>query len=234
MAARATSSTTTNRIAYRIQHLAGRDEALNRLLSLLRPAPSDLEIITDSGNPPRSPWRCYRRCLEELPDPFTHVVVLQDDATVCQNFVEAASRVSELRPDDIVLFFVGGFHNRTSKNFNIALQRGEPFCDVYFRDIHHVVGVLWPREMSKAFLEWVDAKRIPGLRLPYQSDDAVLGAFARLTKKQIIATVPCLVEHPDDVPSTIGRAAHAGKDKGRVAIYFTGDDPLRTTPWAGS
>jgi len=49
----------------------------------------------------------------------------------------------------------------------------------------------------------------------------VVGYWARITKRQVWATVPCLVEHPDDVPSIAQTDRKAdGSDRGRRAIHF--------------
>jgi hypothetical protein len=56
-----------------------------------------------------------------------------------------------------------------------------------------------------------------------RSDDAVAGLWQRTFRERIIVTVPSLVEHPDDVESTVGLRARAGADAGRVALKWVGD-----------
>lgn len=183
-----------------------------------------VQIVEDRSNPP-NPWRGYQKCLSDLRG-FSHVLAIQDDAVVCQHFAEAIGKIALARPDDIVALFVGGLKNRTARDFRIALTRGDCYSHVYFRDIHHVVAVLWPAALAKAFLEWSRTHDVPGMPQP-RSDDAVFGAWARLTKRRVLCTVPSLVEHPDDVKSTVGLRARAGKDRGRVAVYYIGEaDPL--------
>jgi hypothetical protein len=75
----------------------------------------------------------------------------------------------------------------------------------------------------------MDGRKLPGLREPYRSDDAVLGSWMRLSKQDVYVTLPSLVEHPDDVdPVKDGhhKAMH-GRDKGRVAFSFCNGDPLQ-------
>ena len=58
-----------------------------------------------------------------------------------------------------------------------------------------------------------------------RSDDAVVGAFVRLTRHEAYATVPSLFEHPDDQVSVAGHQKHAwGKDPTRTAIMWIGPD----------
>lgn len=149
-------------------------------------------------------------------------MVLQDDCIVCRDFPRACEKIATARPEAVVLLFSAGLRQKTQLNFLQAQKAGERFAPVFFRDIHHVVAVLWPRTLAEDFLAWTESNRIPG-RQPPKSDDAVLGYWARNTHRQVLCSVPSVVQHPDDMPSTIGRWAKAGRDKGRCAIAFDPD-----------
>lgn len=174
---------------------------------------------------PPNPWAGYQRALQRGVDAstkYTHLLVLQDDVVVCRDFPPAVTAAIEERPDSVLSLWVGGLPGRTRKDFWAAQSRKERWTEVYFRDIHHCVALVWPRELADHFLEWTSEHRIPGDCRNQQSDDAIIGAWARRTKHRFWATVPCLVEHMDDpetVPSTIGREQG---DKGRQAISFAG------------
>lgn len=91
-----------------------------------------------------------------------------------------------------------------------------------------VVAVLWPREKALGLHQWTSGDvRLPGIPHP-RSDDAVAGYWMRMTRQEVLVTIPSLVEHPDDVPSVKGGTQRAGK--GRNAFLFIGDaDPLEIT-----
>lgn len=183
-----------------------------------------IQVVEDNSTPP-NPWSGYQKCLSDLRG-FSHALVIQDDAIVCHNFCEVLSKVIAAHPEEVIALFVGGLRNRTTRDFTAALGRGDRYTHIYFRDIHHVVALVWPAALAKAFLDWSRTHDIPGMPRP-RSDDAVVGAWARMTKRRVVCTVPCLVEHPDDVKSTVGLRAREGKDRGRVAIHYIGDgDPL--------
>jgi hypothetical protein len=204
-------------IVYRIQHAKGRNGSLARVLGGL---PPEVEIVTDEEIATPSPFRNYLRCLSEAVEPgVTHVCVLQDDVLLCNSFTDRVSVAVGERQRSVVSLFVGGLPNRTRRDFLAALGRGEHWMPIYFRDIHHVVALVWPVELIQSFLAWYPTARIPGAQPP-RSDDAVIGFWARTTKNVVWATVPCLVEHPDDVPSTIHTRTRTGRDKGRRAIHF--------------
>lgn len=183
-----------------------------------------VQVVEDNSEPP-NPWHGYQKCLADLRG-YSHMLVIQDDAIVCKHFPEAVFRIAAARPNQVISLFVGGLRNRTTRDFIAALGRGDCYANIYFRDIHHVVAVLWPAPLAKAFLDWSRTHDLPGMPRP-RSDDAVFGAWSRLTRNRILCTVPSLVQHPDDVKSTIGLRARDGSDKGRVAVHYIEDgDPL--------
>jgi len=212
------------KIRYRIQHVAGRDDALKRLLPLL---PAGVEIMVDKPFPRPSPWRGYLRCLENPPKNTTHLCIIQDDALPCQQFAARLEEAVGEKPDDVLSLFVGGLPGKTRNNFYEAIAGGARWSQVYFREIHHVVALCWPIPLVHELLKWYETAKIPGPKPPV-SDDAVIGAWIKSTyadrrvRKTVWATVPCLVEHPDDLPSVVQRPDRIG-DKGRRAIAFIDD-----------
>lgn len=213
---------TSGTLAVRVQSHPSRRECRERLLADLDGLL--VQVVEDNSKPP-NPWHGYQKCLSDLRG-YSHVLVIQDDAVVCRNFGEAVFKIIAAHPTEVVSLFVGGLRNRTTRDFTMALGRGDRYANIYFRDIHHVVAVLWPAPLAKFFLDWSRTNDIPGMPRP-RSDDAVFGTWARKTRNRILCTVPSLVQHPDDVRSTVGLRARSGNDRGRVAIHYIGDeDPL--------
>lgn len=207
------------KIAYRVQHAAGRDDALQRVLARLPEA----EVITDHEVADPNPLRCYLRCLAGAPQGVTHLCVMQDDALPCQAIALRLEEAVAERPEDVLSLFVGGLSGRTRKEFWAAQSRGDRWSPVYFREIHHVVALCWPVALAQEFLDWWESNpKMPGARIQ-RSDDAVVGYWARTTHRLFWATVPCLVEHPDDLPSVVQSASRSLGDKGRRAILFIDD-----------
>jgi hypothetical protein len=212
------------KVLYRVQHAAGRDQALARLLTRI---PSS-DVITDHEVSDPNPFRNYLRCLADPPADVTHLCVLQDDTLPCRSFASRLRAAITERPDDVLSLFVGGLTGRTRKDFWAAQTAGEKWSPIYFREIHHVVALVWPVPLAKDFLEWwATDPKIPGPKTQ-RSDDAVVGQWIRSTyanrhtRRQVWATVPCLVQHPDDLPSVVQGPRRLG-DKGRKAIAFIDD-----------
>ncbi len=172
-----------------------------------------------SSDPP-DPWAGYKLAMNtavRAHPKATHYVVLQDDVTPCDHFIQKVHERINERPDDVLSLFVGGIRNTTWKLYLRAQQKGEYWSPIHFSDIHHVVGLVWPRAKAEEFLKWTETAMLPGDGRNQQSDDAIVGAWARRTKQTFWATIPCLVEHLDVVESTINRT-RGGRDRRAIAF----------------
>lgn len=184
--------------------------------------------MVDSADGQRlSPWRGYYRCLQNPPKNATHLCILQDDALPCRDFETRLVQAVMEKPDDVISLFVGGLSGRTRKDFWQAQKSGARWAPVFFREVHHVVALCWPITLVHEFLDWFPTAKIPGPKPPL-SDDAVIGSWIKSTysdrrkRRNVWATVPCLVEHPDDLPSVVQGPRKLG-DAGRKAIAFIDD-----------
>jgi hypothetical protein len=208
-------------IAYRVQHTAGRDEPLARLLARVPPA---VEIITDHDVGDPNPWRNYMRCLSDLPEASSHVVVLQDDVVPCRDFGMRVRDAVRNMPHEIISLFVGGLKDAERIYYREA-RNGRQFADMHGARIHHVVGIVWPVAAARAFMEWYaeNEEKIPSRR-PHRSDDMVFSYWIKngRPRRKVWATIPSLVEHPDDVPQ-VARQRQRVSDRGRRAIQFAGE-----------
>lgn len=188
-------------------------------------APLEVEVSLHSSVPP-NPWLGYRQALDFQPAGFSHVVVIQDDATVCQNFAAAVTQVAEANPDTPVCLFLAYLPRPSATEATKAMKFGKRYCDIHFRDFVPAIAILWPVHKAQEMLAWTNGNpKLPGNPNP-RSDDAIIGVWMRRTKQRIRASVPSLVEHPDLVPSLIGRRAAWGQDRGRVSLFFCDGDPL--------
>jgi hypothetical protein len=179
---------------------------------------------------PPNPWEGYQLALQRgLEDPGpTHLLVLQDDVALCRNLPRAVELIAQSKPDDPVVLFISrlpaGAAYRVRRAMMagdryVALTGGDKFCPV--------VAMLWPVTAARRFLDWAAVSKLPGYPRPARSDDAVVGQWIRRTGAKVWVSVPSLVEHPDNVRSIWGQRASWGKDKGRIALHWIGEqDPL--------
>ena len=204
-------------IATVVQHDPRRADLLPGLLAEL---PADTIVVADPGanDTLRSPWRCYRACLEALPDDASHLVVIQDDAQVCLDFPEVLERVVAARPDDPIALFTPGVGSHALKVME-ACRRGQHWCDLERRMWVPVVAICWPRDQVGRVLAFADRKQYPASRW---GDDSIIGDYAREEGVTVKACVPSIVEHSDVAASLVGTAAMGGKNPARIAACWAG------------
>jgi hypothetical protein len=169
-------------------------------------------------------WRSYRACLEAIP-PGAHGLVVQDDALPCRNLAAATDRILARHPGRIVCLFVGGAPVRSANRVVHAGNHGEAYAELEPAEWLPCVATLYPPEHVEGIVEFVDTR---DWRQGHLGDDHRLGEYIRHTHITALATVPNLVQHPDEVASLIGTHALAGLNPARVSCCFIGDhDPLQ-------
>lgn len=175
-----------------------------------------------------SPWRTYRTALERhiaRENPPDHLLILQDDVTPCRNLLPAVSRVIAARPNHIVSLFVAHQPRVSRDAIWKACDADETFTVLPRGWWVPALALIWPTPLIAPALEFVDTQRWPPA---FRADDEIIGHIARKFVLDIHATVPCLIEHLDVVPSVVGmRRAAGGQNLDRVSCCFIGnDDPL--------
>lgn len=177
------------------------------------------EIVVDPDpSGPRSAWRTYRRCLETTPIDATHRLIVQDDAVVCRDFSIAARNAIAAQPDRVLLFFVGGSPRRYADAVMKACERDDLFVELDAKHWCPVVATAWPRRLISTLIEYDDSNRNRFVL----ADDEICGRFLREVDEHPVATVPSLVEHPDEVKSLVGILATHGQDPNRMAACWIG------------
>jgi hypothetical protein len=168
-------------------------------------------------------WRSYRACLESIP-PDAHGFIIQDDALPCRNLAAALERIVAAHPDRIVALFVGGAPPRSSQAVIAAGERGCSYAELPPTDWLPCVGTVYPPAHVAGILAFVGAR---DWRHGHLGDDHRLGEYVRARGVMALATIPNLVQHPDEIRSLIGTHALAGLNPARVSCCWIGDyDPL--------
>lgn len=168
-------------------------------------------------------------CLREfVVSGATHGLIVQDDAVPCRNLAATVHAIVDRHPENAICLFVGG--GAMGRLIEGSRDRYVELPNGWFVP---VVAMIWPRELAADILSW--EKTAPKKIVPNdKSDDGFVGLWRRRQGQIVLATNPCLVEHPDDVPSVLQKddrrariRAQAGNDRRRVAFDFIGRrDPL--------
>ena len=214
----------TIRLAAWITHHPSRPTLPLRLTALLD-GPARL-VFDPKPAGPVNPWRTYRRALATaaLEPGATHHLILQDDALPCDGLLAAAAHAAAWRPHALVCLFVNDLATNTSLRIRDAARRGAGWAPVVGERFVPTVAVVWPHEL--AVRAAVEAR--PVVDQP-QADDEAVGDWARVAGVEVWATVPNLVQHDEDAPSTF-----LGHRDGRArwATCWIGEHSWRVVPWA--
>lgn len=199
-----------------VQHHPDRADLVERLLRAFD-APPRVVTDPDPDSPVRSALRTYVACLESVAADATHLLVIQDDAVVCDRFTERMHAAVAEHPDALVPLFVPGVGAHRTAVLQ-AQRRGERWAR-----LPHMwtptVATVWPVARAAEFLAWLTEHRYdPHGR--HRGDDGPVGKWVQRSRVAVWAPVPSLVQHPDDTPSLIGRRAGYGRNRSRVAAVY--------------
>lgn len=206
-------------ISVAIEHHPSRAELAAAITDKL--APLEVEVVSDPlpDEPTPATWRTYRRALDATPAGATHRLVIQDDALPCDDFVAVLELAVAARPDDLLVLCVCGNATLAGRDLCVARARGEAYVELRRISFVPAVAVVWPVELIRRVTDYVDGQDrwVPN-RL---ADDEVIYRAAVALGIVPVATVPSIVEHPDEADSVIGRwPARAGRNLSRVAVCF--------------
>jgi hypothetical protein len=215
----------TVRLSIAVEHHPSRADLLNRSAHL------NPDIVVDpEPDGIRNSWRTYRYALETTPDGCTHRLVVQDDAQFCTGFREQAEAAIAAKPDALVVFFVSTALRRTSRNMLQACARGEHWVQISPGGGElwvPVVATSWPAVIIPDFLAWCDRRGYTKQR--FRADDAIVGRYVNEQRIPCWATVPSLVEHPDDVVSIAGTRRASQRIPRHATCFWDEVTPLE---WA--
>lgn len=165
----------------------------------------------------RNPWRCAREAwkIGASKKGSTHVLVIQEDAIVRDDFLKHVRRALRVHPDRITTLFLGWLPAETARAALVACNRCAAWVLGSYAGWCPTIALVMPREAADELWRFDDGTR------PVADDD-VVGRFLRETNRRWWATVPSLANHDDDAPSLMSTT---GRD--RSAMCYVGD----ADPW---
>lgn len=146
-----------------VQHHPSRAHLLPELLERLAPLPVQVVPDPQPHGLYRSAWRSYWACLRAFPDDATHVLIVQDDVTLCRDLPQALPAIvagaQEFAQGD-PLIALSLFHEVTDEQRAVLdswrfRTRIAPFMkpDVSWLPYYPLVATIWPRAARDALLE---------------------------------------------------------------------------------
>ena len=104
------------------------------------------------------------------------------------------------------------------RRVNVARKAGARWVTMDVRSFVPLVAVVYPAEHARAILQFTDAKKVP----IHRADDAVIAGYCRANRVPVVAPLPCLVEHRDELPSVMRMPSGRGAAH-RLAAWYDGD-----------
>lgn len=205
-----------------IQHHPDRAYLLDRLVEHL----PGVRVVSDPdprGQP--NPWRCYRECLEVASGLEGPTTILQDDVTLCEGFAEIATRAAAVHEAWLTAFYVQWW-GQSGNQAKQASAQGRRFVMVASHEWVPVVATSWPEGAPAECLAWLELT--PGAVT--RSDDKTVARWIKKSSRKAVGTVPCLVDHMDEIPSLIPSRQDSktllGKRRAAVPWERMGDPAL--------
>lgn len=229
------------RLSVAVMHHPARPELLERLLRDLQDelqssayervidgARVEVEVVEDPEPfAPASPWRTAQTCWAWTPDWCTHRLVLQDDAMPCIDFVWAAVEAIRHRPTALVAMFMGWAGTWMANDMRAAGDTSSWYLHPD-RQWLPCVAMSMPRDLARDLAAYDP----PDERAQRADDEAIAWWSQQRTAQgrpvECWVTIPSLVQHDDDAPSTM--LAHR---EGQKARWEQGQRMRRAACWIG-
>lgn len=169
----------------------------------------DWQVISDWRGD--GPWptakRCWRHGIEQL---GTHHMILQDDITVCDDFLLGVHEVIRAYPESPICLYANRKICEKAKESDARWVR--------IPDGIWGPAVILPHPLIIPFLEW-EHKHI---KPEFKHDDSRLALWCVETGNKVMCPQPSLVQHKAAQKSLLGQS-HPSK----VARWFEKETPLR-------
>lgn len=177
----------------------------------------DFTVVQDWHK--QGPWPVARECwTRALESSGSHHLVLQDDATICEDFLEGCLALIAAKPDNPISLY--------SNRKICEKAKAEDARWVMIPDGTWGVAMILPKSLITEFLDWSDRHIHPTFR-PY---DSRLAMFCVKQKIEVFCPTPSLADHEGHAPSLIGNDR---TPRSRTARWFIGGQSPLDLDWKG-
>lgn len=172
------------------------------------------EVVYDAER--AGPWANARRCWLAAPDDCTHRLVLQDDAILCDGFMDVLHAAVEQRPHHVVNLWSCWPFLLDASMQGISWVRSKARCSG--------LGLLMPRTWIDPFVAWREMYFDPA----WTCCDGPLLLWRLTENDGMHYTVPSLVQHRPEIVSVVNGRPNSEKE--RQSPYFA-DAGARSINW---
>ena len=199
-----------------VQHHPSRADLLPALLAALDGYQPTVVVDEPHDHPNPDTWAVHRRCLQAMPDDATHLLIVQDDALPQPGWQERAATLIGHHPSRLLCLFTPGFGYLRRRVLE-AKKVGGGACDIPVMAFVPIVATVYPAALALDIVAWSTTDGRARRRIQRRAaDDGVVAQWCQHRKIVPLASVPCLFDHDDQVPS-VHRPMKAGAHR-RAAL----------------
>lgn len=154
---------------------------------------------------------CFNRALRSFEGTeVTHILVLQDDADLCNDFLPILEKCCENFPDAVWSLFNSRIKFEDKKS-------ASPYIKIKGYGMYGV-GIVFPKKYVNDFFDF-QTECVPE---GFIHDDTVIGEYCKQNKIDVMSTVPSLLQHLG------GKSSLMGHNMGVVSKVWTGKtEPIK-------
>lgn len=168
------------KLKVKIMGVPSREENINKLVDELGLKSSDVVYGDESiGRPYETSKTAFTT---KLGKGTTHILVIQDDVEVCEDFIENVTKVVDVFPNDILTFFNPQYSTYRGFNYYVVNSNVRMFGQ----------AICMPVDVAKQCFNWCEDTLPDMFKI---DDDLNIKRFAEANHVRIVGTVVPLVQH---------------------------------------
>jgi len=198
---------TTIDLSIAIQHTPDHPDRRRWVQSMLEQLRAEdpavrVEVVEDKQR--EGSWPTYLRTLKATSG-ASHHVVLNDDLTLCKDFMASVREVARARPNHLI-----SLYTNSPKVFTARRRRESWIQNTGVEG----AAVIWPTSLIYEFIEWQSTH----VASDFPHEDIRVSMWLLKTAKPAFATVPSLAQHLGYQASLVGQNSSS-----KVAAWYLGN-----------
>lgn len=174
----------------------------------------DRESVVQYNGKTRNILGCFNRALKSFENTdVTHVLVLQDDADLCDDFLPILQRCCEKFENAVWSLFSSRVKSEDRKT-------ASPYIRIRGYGVYGV-GIVFPMKYFQDFMDWQKECVPEG----FEHDDVVIGEYCKQNGIDVMSTIPSLLQHLG------GKSSMMGHNCGVVSKVWNGAGEPKKQDW---
>lgn len=171
-------------LAIGIMAIPEREENVNKIIEVLNT--DSVKVFYDFEH--TTPYETSKKAFTTLAqqEDITHILVIQDDVKICENFLDIVYKVIEANSDVIL--------NLYNPRFNEYNTNTSPYFVFDVVTMFSGQAIIMPRDIAIDCFDWCD-KHPDRRKIFLHADDSSIKIYANARKVKLVGTKVSLVQH---------------------------------------